>query len=71
MSQATEHHRIPGCFDNVRVLELGDERGEFCGMLMAGQGADVIKIEPAEGSPSRRIGPFYQDIPGADRSLFF
>jgi crotonobetainyl-CoA:carnitine CoA-transferase CaiB-like acyl-CoA transferase len=71
MSQVTEHHRIPGCFDNVRVLELGDERGEFCGMLMAGQGADVIKIEPPEGSPSRRIGPFYQDSPGADRSLFF
>ena len=71
MSRVSEPHRPPGCFDDVRVLEIGDERGEFCGMLMAGQGADVIKIEPPEGSPSRRIGPFYQDIPGPDRSLFF
>jgi crotonobetainyl-CoA:carnitine CoA-transferase CaiB-like acyl-CoA transferase len=71
MSRASEPRRPPGCFDDVRVLEIGDERGEFCGMLMAGQGADVIKIEPPEGSPSRRIGPFYEDIPGPDRSLFF
>jgi len=71
MLRASEPQRPPGCFDDVRVLEIGDERGEFCGMLMAGQGADVIKIEPPEGSPSRRIGPFYEDIPGLGRSLFF
>jgi crotonobetainyl-CoA:carnitine CoA-transferase CaiB-like acyl-CoA transferase len=61
----------PGCLDDVRVLEIGDERGEYCGMLLAGQGADVIKIEPPDGSPSRRIGPFYEDIRDPNRSLFF
>ena len=60
-----------GCFDNIRILEVGDEKGEFCGRLLSNDGADVIKIEPAEGSPSRRIGPFYQDKPHPESSLFF
>src|SRR5579875_1319128 len=64
-------HSTPGCLDDVRVLEIGDQRGEYCGMLLAGHGADVIKIEPPTGSPSRAIGPFYQDIRDPDRSLFF
>src|SRR5207302_1715692 len=61
----------PGCFDGVRVVEIGDEKGEFCGKLLAGDGAEVIKIEPPGGGRSRRIGPFYEDTPGPERSLFF
>jgi crotonobetainyl-CoA:carnitine CoA-transferase CaiB-like acyl-CoA transferase len=64
-------HSAPACLDDVRVVEIGDERGEYCGMLLAGQGADVIKVEPPGGSPSRRIGPFYQDVRDPNRSLFF
>ncbi|MCH8196316.1 MAG: CoA transferase, partial [Chloroflexi bacterium] len=44
----------------VRVLEIGDEKGDYCGKRLAGLGADVIKIEPPGGSPTRAIGPFYQ-----------
>jgi len=40
------------------VLECGDERGEFAGMLLASLGADVIKLEGRNGSNSRRLGPF-------------
>ncbi len=61
----------PGCLDDVRVVEVGDQRGEYCGMLLAGQGADVIKVEPPSGSPSRAIGPFYQNVRDPNRSLFF
>ena len=61
----------PGCFDDVRVLEVGDEKGEYCGRLLSGEGAAVIKVEPLEGSPTRRIGPFLRDEPHPDRSLFF
>jgi crotonobetainyl-CoA:carnitine CoA-transferase CaiB-like acyl-CoA transferase len=68
---AAKSHSTPGCLDDVRVLEVGDQRGEYCAMLLAGQGADVIKIEPPAGSPSRRIGPFYQDVRDVNRSLFF
>src|SRR5262249_19026256 len=44
---------------------------EYCGLMLAGLGADVIKVEPPGGSPTRRIGPFYQDVVDPERSLFF
>jgi crotonobetainyl-CoA:carnitine CoA-transferase CaiB-like acyl-CoA transferase len=31
----------------------------------------VIKVEPPGGSPARRLGPFYQDQPHPDRSLYW
>jgi len=61
----------PGMLAGVRVVELADERGEYAGLLLAGLGADVVKIEPPDGSPTRRIGPFLDDEPGPERSLFF
>jgi benzylsuccinate CoA-transferase BbsE subunit len=54
-----------------RVLDLTDERGIFCGRILGDLGADVIKIEPPWGDSSRRIGPFYRDIPGVENSLFW
>src|SRR5207244_13033647 len=56
---------------DIRVIELADEQAEYCGRLLAGLGADVIKIEPPGGSPTRRIGPFYEDKPDPERSLYF
>ncbi len=56
---------------DIRVLELTDEQGEYCGRVLAGLGADVIKVEPPGGSPTRAIGPFYEDQPDLERSLFF
>ena len=44
---------------------------EYCGRLLAGLGADVVKAEPPEGSPSRSFGPFAGDEPDPDRSLCF
>ena len=60
-----------GPFTGLRVLELADEKGQFCGKLLADLGADVVKIEPPGGEPSRRVGPFVDDIPHPDRSLSF
>lgn len=71
MSTAQQSALKPGMLDGIRVVEFADELGEYCGLLLAGLGAEVIKVEPAEGSPSRRIGPFYEDVPDAERSLFF
>jgi crotonobetainyl-CoA:carnitine CoA-transferase CaiB-like acyl-CoA transferase len=68
-------HRIadsgPGMLDKLRVIEIADERAEYTGLLLAGLGAEVVKIEPPEGNATRRIGPFLGDEPGLERSLFF
>ena len=60
-----------GAFGGLRVLELADEKGQWCGKQMADMGADVIKIEPLGGEAARSVGPFYQDIPNKERSLYF
>jgi crotonobetainyl-CoA:carnitine CoA-transferase CaiB-like acyl-CoA transferase len=41
-----------------RVLDLSDERGQLAGMMLGDLGAEVILVEPPDGSRSRRIGPF-------------
>src|SRR6516225_9895892 len=61
----------PGMLAGVRVIEIADERAEYCGLLLAGLGAEVVKIEPPGGAATRRIGPFLDDEPGPERSLFF
>jgi crotonobetainyl-CoA:carnitine CoA-transferase CaiB-like acyl-CoA transferase len=61
----------PGMLAGLRVVEIADERAEYTGLLLAGLGAEVIKIEPPEGNATRRIGPFFEDQPGRERSLFF
>jgi crotonobetainyl-CoA:carnitine CoA-transferase CaiB-like acyl-CoA transferase len=60
-----------GFLEGVRVLELADELGEYCGKLLAGLGADVIKIEPPDGEITRTYGPFYEDKIDRERSLYF
>ena len=56
---------------NYRVLDLADARGIFCGRVLADLGADVIKVEPPGGDPSRRVAPFLHGEEGSDRSLFW
>ncbi len=60
-----------GALSGLRVIELADEQAEYCGLALAGLGAEVIKVEPPGGSPTRRIGPFYEDRQDPERSLFF
>ena len=51
------------------VIEVGDGlAGAFAGKAMADFGADVVKVEPPEGDPSRRRGPFPGDIADPDKS---
>jgi crotonobetainyl-CoA:carnitine CoA-transferase CaiB-like acyl-CoA transferase len=62
---------IAGPLRGVRVLDLANESGAYCGKLLADLGADVIVVEPPGGSPMRRIGPFYDGVRDVNRSLFF
>src|ERR1700752_5224495 len=61
----------PGMLAGLRGMEIADERAEYTGLLLAGLGAEVIKIEPPEGNATRRIGPYLEDQPGLERSLYF
>lgn len=62
---------MTGPLAGLRVIEVCDELGQYAGKLLADMGADVIKVEPPEGSNARRIGPFVNDEPGPNRSLNF
>lgn len=56
----------------IRVLELATGvAGEYCGKLLADFGAEVIKLEPPEGSPTRRCGPFAGSDRSSERSGLF
>lgn len=54
-----------------RALDLTDEKGFLCGRILGDFGADVVKIEPPGGDPSRRTWPFYHDIPDPEKSLYW
>src|ERR1700694_5397032 len=61
-----------GALSDLRVIELAQGiAGPYCGKLFADLGADVIKIEPAEGDRSRRYGPFPNDAPNPEKSGFY
>ncbi len=60
-----------GPLSGLRILELSDEKGQFCGKLLGDLGADVVKIEPPDGERNRHVGPFLDDIPHPERSLSF
>ena len=51
------------------VLDLTDEKGELTSMVLGDLGADVIKVEPPAGSPSRVMGPLLENAPESERSL--
>jgi crotonobetainyl-CoA:carnitine CoA-transferase CaiB-like acyl-CoA transferase len=53
----------------IRVVETAGVAAEFAGRLLADFGAEVWKIEPPEGAPTRRVPPFFGE--GNARSLFF
>ena len=44
------------------VLDLTDDHGELASMILGDLGANVIKVEPPQGSTSRRIGPFIDSL---------
>ena len=59
----------PAALAHLRVVELGDVPAAYAGRLLADLGADVIKVEPPEGAPERRLPPFAGGVEDAERSL--
>ncbi len=55
--------------NGYRVLDLAEDGCMLSGKVLGDLGADVIKIEPPGGSPTRNIGPFYHESPDPEKSL--
>jgi crotonobetainyl-CoA:carnitine CoA-transferase CaiB-like acyl-CoA transferase len=64
---------VPGALEGMRVIDLTHHIvGPYSTKLMADYGADVVKIErPGTGDPSRRLGPFFNDVPDIEASGTF
>ncbi|MBI2873061.1 MAG: CoA transferase [Chloroflexi bacterium] len=62
-----------GLLSGLKVLDLGRHvAGPYCAKLMAGLGAEVVKVErPGRGDPARRVGPFPGDVPHPEKSALF
>lgn len=72
LGRVVEGNASGGLLSNLRVLDLGQGvSGPFCARLLADQGATVIKVEPPEGDPARRMGPFAGDDPHVEKSIPF
>lgn len=55
----------------LRVLDLSGPLGNYCGKLFADMGAEVILVEPRDGTRLRSEPPFLNDVPGPEHSLAF
>jgi crotonobetainyl-CoA:carnitine CoA-transferase CaiB-like acyl-CoA transferase len=60
-----------GPLSGLRIVELASEIAPWAGKLFGDMGADVILVEPPGGHPTRNFGPFADDVPDPDRSLWF
>ena len=56
---------MPGAFDGIRILDLTTMvSGPMACMILADQGADVIKIEAPRGDQMRALGPAHKGMSG-------
>jgi benzylsuccinate CoA-transferase BbsE subunit len=60
-----------GLLENIRILDLCEEKGSFCSKLLADIGARVIKMEKPDGQTTGGVGPTWEDSRNFDENLSF
>ena len=60
-----------GPLAGIRVIDLAGLPAAYGTMLLAGLGADVVKVEPPEGDPLRHQAPFLERAEPPENSLWF
>ena len=60
-----------GMLSSYKVLDLADQKGMFCGYILAHLGAEVIAVEPPGGSSVRVLAPFAGDSNGPENGLWW
>lgn len=57
--------------DDLLVVDLTNELGVYATKMLGDMGAVVVRVEPLDGDPMRRRGPFLGGVAGPNRSLPF
>ena len=56
----------------LRIIDLSQGvSGAYCTKLLAGLGADVVKVEPPAGDAARLVPPFWKDEPNPETGSLF
>ena len=69
MGNQEENNDMP--LSSYRVLDLTEGGINWCGKVLGDLGADVIKVEPPGGSPTRQRAPFFGEDEDPNKSLFW
>jgi crotonobetainyl-CoA:carnitine CoA-transferase CaiB-like acyl-CoA transferase len=64
---------MDSALSDLKIIDVGHYiAGPYCASLLAGLGAEVIKVErPSIGDGSRQLGPFPDDTPHPEKSGLF
>jgi benzylsuccinate CoA-transferase BbsE subunit len=63
--------KIMGALEDLKVLDISGEKGEYCSKLFADMGAEVILVEKPEGNETRCREPFIEHVIHPEKSLHF
>ena len=62
---------MAGPYSGLRVIDTTGLAGAYATRLFAGLGAEVIRLEPPDGSPLRYLAPFAASIAPPEDSLWW
>ena len=62
---------MAGPYNGLRVVDTTGLAGAYATRLFAGLGAEVIRLEPPDGSPLRYLAPFAESIAPPENSLWW